>query len=124
SPVPARVLMRRAGVGAAHVAIDTFGIQYGSRVHVLVGPGDNGGDGYVVADVLAKRGAEVSLSVLGPPKSEAAKFHAARTATLTRRECDDPDLIVDAVTGTASRAGLPDDVARWGDGRAPILSLD
>ena len=45
---PVEVLMERAGLGVALVAVRR-GVGSGSRVIVLAGAGHNGGDGYVAA---------------------------------------------------------------------------
>lgn len=124
SPIPMSVLMRRAGVAAAHVAVTEFGVGYGTRVVVLAGPGNNGGDAYVVASVLARRGAAVSLVPFGIPGSSAALHHAQRAAGVSRLVGEAPDLIIDGVFGAGSRPGVPDDVRRWNDAAAPILALD
>ncbi len=70
---PVEVLMERAGVAVARVAAE-MGAGYGARVVVLVGPGNNGGDGYVAARHLLRRGAAVELHVLEPhePRPPAA----------------------------------------------------
>ena len=124
SPVPMSTLMRRAGVAAAHVAVTEYGVGYGTRVVVLAGPGNNGGDAYVVAAVLARRGAAVSLVPFGIPGSAAALHHAQRASGVSRLVEDDPALVIDGVFGAGSRPGVPDDVRRWNDTAAPILALD
>lgn len=124
SPIPVSVLMRRAGVAAAGVAVTEFGVGYGSKVVVLAGPGNNGGDAYVVASVLTRRGASVALVPFGDPGTDAAREHARRAAGVSRIVPDRPDLIVDGVFGAGGRSGLPEDVACWGRRGAPILSLD
>ena len=43
-----RNLLDRAGLAVALQAV-SMGAGYGSRVAVLAGPGNNGGDGYVAA---------------------------------------------------------------------------
>ncbi|MGB3832283.1 MAG: NAD(P)H-hydrate epimerase, partial [Mesorhizobium sp.] len=58
-------LMRNAGAAATAVVLARF--PGAPRVHVLCGPGNNGGDGYVVARLLAGSGADVSLWASGVP---------------------------------------------------------
>jgi hydroxyethylthiazole kinase-like uncharacterized protein yjeF len=62
-------LMQRAGRAAADIAWDRFGPL---ETLVLCGPGNNGGDGYVVAARLAERGVKVRVAASGEPKTEAA----------------------------------------------------
>jgi NAD(P)H-hydrate epimerase len=54
-------LMEQAGWGVAQVAMRVLGHVQGKRVLVLVGPGNNGGDGLVVARHLHDAGAQVEL---------------------------------------------------------------
>lgn len=124
SPIPAPTLMRRAGVAAAHLAVTEFGVGYGSKVVVLAGSGNNGGDAYVVASVLAKRGVAVSLVPFGDPGTDTSRFHAAKTTGISRIAHPDPDLVIDGVFGVGSRPGLSPEVAAWGRTGAPLLSLD
>ncbi len=85
-------------------------------VLVLCGPGNNGGDGFVIARVLKERGYEVRLALLGPVSKLRgdARDMAARWNgdTLDPETCsfEGVDLIVDAIFG----AGL----ARNIDGKA------
>ncbi|MEO9490342.1 MAG: NAD(P)H-hydrate epimerase, partial [Marinomonas sp.] len=62
-------LMEAAGAGCADWI---WRIAAGRKVTVLCGPGNNGGDGYVIARVLAQRGLDVSVIAPMPPKTEAA----------------------------------------------------
>lgn len=124
STVPVDQLMRRAGVAAAHVAVTRFGLGYGSKVVVLAGPGNNGGDAYVVADVLSRRGAAVSLGTFGAPGTDAARHHAARFRRGLTFDPREADLVVDGVFGAGSRPGLPADVAASFPSQTPILALD
>ena len=51
-------LMEKAGQGVVEAAIKRFpSFAKGRHIcHVLCGPGNNGGDGYVIARLLAERG--------------------------------------------------------------------
>ncbi len=63
-------LMERAGSGAADWV---WRIAAGRKVTVLCGPGNNGGDGYVIARVLAERGLAVEVVAPLIAQTEAAK---------------------------------------------------
>ena len=68
-------LMERAGQGAADWV---WRIAAGRPVTVLCGPGNNGGDGYVIARALRERGLVVRVIAPLTPRTPAAA--AARTA--------------------------------------------
>lgn len=61
---PGIVLMERAGRAVADAV--AFAHALGSRVLVVAGPGNNGGDGYVAARILVERGYKVELWSLVP----------------------------------------------------------
>jgi len=62
-------LMRRAGEGAAEI-IWRAGVK--REALVLCGPGNNGGDGYVIARRLHELGVPVRVAAIGEPKTESA----------------------------------------------------
>ena len=62
-------LMQRAGRGAAEWV---WRIAAGRSVTVLCGPGNNGGDGYVIAETLRGRGLETSVVAPIEPRTDAA----------------------------------------------------
>ncbi len=68
--LPAGALMQRAGEAAARVAL-TMALERSGPVLVLVGPGNNGGDGLVAARVLRERGVDVRMALL----DDASRFH-------------------------------------------------
>ena len=110
---PVETLMERAGMAAAE-AIWRFAGPLPALV--LCGPGNNGGDGYVIARELAARGVAVRVAALAEPKSDAAR--AARDGWTGRskrwpRRRPAP-LLIDALFGT----GLAP-AARRGRRRAP-----
>ena len=59
--VPGKLLMQNAGVCAAQIARDLLRGRETPSVLVLCGSGNNGGDGYVAAAVLAGEGADVTV---------------------------------------------------------------
>lgn len=63
-------LMLRAGRGAADWI---WRIAMGRSVTVLCGPGNNGGDGYVIAETLRVRGLAVRVVAPLPPATDAAR---------------------------------------------------
>lgn len=120
--------MDRAGHAVALAAV-RCGAGYGSRVVVLAGPGNNGGDGYVAARYLATRGAAVEVHALSAPKTDVARD--ARSKALAMgvrvRELGTPvpaDVVIDALFGGGSRSGLPQTVLSWMDTTAPVVGVD
>jgi hydroxyethylthiazole kinase-like uncharacterized protein yjeF len=92
-------LMDRAGTGIAHAVRRLAGAN---AILILCGPGNNGGDGYVAARVLADLGATVRVAALSEPRTDAAK--AARAGwggpVETLAEARPAPVLVDALFGT------------------------
>lgn len=97
-------LMERAGRAVAD-AVCRRAIQGAPRICVVAGPGNNGGDGFVAARVLAERGYAVRLLLAG--NREALKGDAAGAAgrwqgavePAVAENLADADIIVDALFG-------------------------
>ncbi len=64
-------LMQTAGRGAAEWV---WRISGGRAVTVLCGPGNNGGDGYVIAQALLERGGTVRVIAASGPGTAAARI--------------------------------------------------
>jgi ADP-dependent NAD(P)H-hydrate dehydratase / NAD(P)H-hydrate epimerase len=120
--------MDRAGRAVAGAAV-VMGATYGSRVSVLVGPGNNGGDGLVAARYLRRRGVGVRVHAFADPKTQPAK-DAYRRAQVDGVRFDPVtvpgavDLIIDALFGGGFRQGLPPEVKPWLEHPAPVLAVD
>src|SRR5256885_8717377 len=104
------------------------------KLLVLCGPGNNGGDGFVAARVLAERGWPVRVALLGA--REALKGDAAAMAArwigpveaVAPDTIEDADLVIDALFG-AGLARPIDGVAReviaaLDTARLPVVAVD
>ena len=63
--IPGARLMENAGAGAARLIAEEFAPLRGTRVVVVCGKGNNGGDGFVVARHLRARGAKTQVFLIG-----------------------------------------------------------
>ena len=120
--------MDRAGYAVA-LAATRAGAGYGTRVVVLAGPGNNGGDGYVAARYLKARGVDVEIQSFAYPKTTEAIDAAAKARSVGVRMADfdvpgNEDLVVDAIFGGGGRSDLPESIVRWMDTDSPVVSVD
>ena len=109
---PTRVLMERAGEAVA----EAVRARHARRpVVVWCGPGDNGGDGYVAARHLRRRGWQVVVEAAYPPATEAARWAASRWKGEVRPLSTAPTpgtLYIDALFGAGLSRPLEGDVER------------
>jgi ADP-dependent NAD(P)H-hydrate dehydratase / NAD(P)H-hydrate epimerase len=110
--LPAGTLMGRAADGVASTCSQLLGRVYGSRVVLLVGSGDNGGDALYAGARLARRGARVDAVVLGERVHDAGA-RAARLAGVRLVPVTDAGpaleaaaLVVDGIVGIGGRGAL------------------
>lgn len=110
SGVPLQMLMDRAGCALAETVWRFGG---GQRVLILCGPGNNGGDGYIAARVLAAWGLEVAIAAIGNPQTNLAR--AARAAwdgpIGTLADASPAPVLVDALFGTGLSRDLSPEIA-------------
>ena len=112
SRLPEGVLMQRAAAGLAYAVLDLLGSAYGSRVLLLVGSGDNGGDALYAGALLARRGVQVEAWLLSdrahPGGVAALRAAGGRTTTgaTTTGSRTRPDLVVDGIVGIGGSGGL------------------
>ncbi len=100
--IPVKKLMANAGAAVAHEIKQRWSAR---PVTVLCGPGNNGGDGFVTARLLAESGWQVRVALLGSREKlvGAARYHAdlwlGEIGPLTLVVIDGAELIVDAIFG-------------------------
>jgi len=125
---PVTTLMERAGKGAA----DVIRARWSRRpVVIWCGPGDNGGDGYVIARSLRRRGWPVRVEALASPASPACRWAAERwrgEVHPLNPAVSPAELYVDALFGAGlSRPleGLAEELARAAQGLSSrIVAVD
>lgn len=145
--VPGAVLMENAGRGVAESVLERYGgaaDRTARRVGVLCGPGNNGGDGFVVARHLALHGWPVVTFLTVPEEKVAGdarrNLDALRAlgADVRRVEEGDADrladrlaefdLLVDALGGTgvvgALRGAMKAAVEQVNAAGKPVVAID
>ncbi|MFJ1793557.1 NAD(P)H-hydrate dehydratase [Kitasatospora griseola] len=128
--LPEGTLMQRAAAGLAATCAGLLPRVYGSRVLVLAGSGDNGGDALYAAARLARRGARAEALLLDPAKAHAEGLAALRAAG--GRVTDDPgafgraDLVLDGIVGIGGRGPLRPAAAPFATmaRRGPVVAVD
>lgn len=100
-------MMDRAGRGAADWV---WRIAAGHKVTVLCGPGNNGGDGYVIAEAIRERGGRVAVLPVAEPATDAARNARALYRGELLPSGADPhgDVLVDCLFGSGLSRPLAD----------------
>lgn len=112
--VSVEALMQRAGQGAADYVWRVAGPL--RRVTVLTGPGNNGGDGWVIAEAIRRRGGRVVVVPASEPKTAAAQaarsLYQGAVAGVDAGAEVKGEVLVDCLFGTGLTRGLePGDLA-------------
>ncbi|MGY4691214.1 NAD(P)H-hydrate dehydratase [Salibacterium sp. K-3] len=113
------LLMENAGRAVAHALEKKYSASAGRKTAVLIGKGNNGGDGFVIARVLQERGWKIETLLLSDAEAfqGAACYHKDvfersgfqwkywNEGEISRIQSG-YDLIVDAMLGTGVKGGL------------------
>ncbi|MGW4564012.1 NAD(P)H-hydrate dehydratase [Streptomyces sp. NPDC004561] len=117
--LPEGALMQRAAAGLAAACAELAGKVYGTRVVLLVGSGDNGGDALYAGARLARRGAGVTAVALSPDRAHRGGLDALRRAGgavapvgAAEDLIERADLVVDGIVGIGGKGGLRPDAER------------
>jgi len=143
--IPGLILMENAGRGAVDAMAEHFGDLNGRAVGIVAGPGNNGGDGLVIARHLQQHGAAPVVFLLVTPeklRGDAATnlaminglnipcFITDNSAKIQalRRGLADSELVVDAIFGTGLTRQLTghyaEAVATINAAARPVVSID
>lgn len=131
SGIPTSTLMENAGRTVANEIAKRWSPR---ETMVLCGPGNNGGDGYVVARHLAARGYKVEVVTFGdhtqlkPDAAEMAKLWRGPRRRFSAKEPIHADLVVDAIFGAGLSRGLDQDLVQLFEdiemADVPIVAVD
>ena len=132
--IPGGVLMERAGVAMAHIALEQYSPQ---QALVVSGGGNNGGDGFVIARELHRSGVDVAVLATkseyeGDPATNLEALRNLRVRFIAQEDLEaelgSADLVVDALLGTGfsgevreKEAGI---IEQMNSAQAPILAVD
>ncbi len=139
--IPGLDLMERAGQGVARVAMEMLGDPQGKKVVHFCGKGNNGGDGFVVARLLAQAGAVPQVYLLGKKtdvrgdalenmnrllKMGVEIKRLADAGEIT--DLEQAHLIIDALLGTGVsgvvKGLMAQAIKRINESGLPVLSVD
>src|SRR4051812_32403438 len=129
--VACTMLMENAGRAVADVVAQC---PVGSRVVIVAGPGNNGGDGLVAARILAERGYPVRVLLIGTLEklkgdaARAAQRWSGSTEPGSPQAVEGADLIIDALFGAGLDRpvdGLPRAmIEAMNESAAEIIAVD
>ncbi|HTV72062.1 MAG TPA: NAD(P)H-hydrate dehydratase [Rhizobiaceae bacterium] len=130
-PLDGYGLMCRAGAAVAAEILRRY--PAAPRIHVLCGPGNNGGDGYVVARLLRQTGVDVAVWALGNPRDGSDAARAAKDCQIAPGKLSvlsllGDELIVDALFGAGLSKPLDGDaakaIAKVSDAGCKVVAID
>ncbi|MGB5156792.1 NAD(P)H-hydrate dehydratase [Desulfobacterium sp. N47] len=121
--LPGRVLMENAGCGATQIFLDRFCKKGSEKVGILAGRGNNGGDGFVIARRLARKGIDVNvyllsktslvkgdalenLKLLYPLQIPVFEITGSKSFITNQDFMQNRDIWVDAIFGTGLKSNI------------------
>jgi hydroxyethylthiazole kinase-like uncharacterized protein yjeF len=132
--IPGGVLMERAGVAMASIALERYSP---GRALVVCGGGNNGGDGFVIARELHRSGVDLAVVATkeeyeGDPATNLEILKNLDVRLIAAEDLDADlgraDLVVDALLGTGfsgevreKEAGL---IEKMNSAQCPVLAVD
>lgn len=136
SGIPGEKLMETAGASVATEIMARWSSD--TRILILCGPGNNGGDGFVIARLLAEAWFPVQVASLGDigKLSGDAALMAARwdgdavpvSSILAKKTIDETDVIVDCLFGAGLQRDLGGEIADLvgivNESGLPIVAVD
>jgi len=132
--LPDGALMRRAATGLATAIAGELrrgtGAVAGRRICVVVGSGDNGGDGLWAATLLRRRGVAADAILLDPERTHRSALTAFRDAAgrVVQTIRAGTDLVIDAVVGISGSGPLRPAAAEVfraiEDAGIPVVAVD
>jgi hydroxyethylthiazole kinase-like uncharacterized protein yjeF len=138
--IPGLLLMEHAGIAIAERAVEMLSEHAGENVTVVCGKGNNGGDGFVVARLLAMQDLRIQILLIGDPDSlqgdalvnyrSLCGMGLPVTPVRSKKglhKNKPGDLVIDALFGTGIQGevkGLAAQVIDWMNHAPLILSID
>ncbi len=130
--VPSKELMYRAANGV----YESYKEWSGKRIAIVVGGGNNGGDGYALAGILAKNGISSTVISVSEKMSEDGKYYCDIAKELSvemisfteETDLKAYDVIVDCILGTGFtgevRGTAKDAIEAINESGAYVISVD
>jgi ADP-dependent NAD(P)H-hydrate dehydratase / NAD(P)H-hydrate epimerase len=125
-------LMENAGRGVAEELVRRY--PRGSKILVLCGPGNNGGDGFVAARTLRERGYQVRLALVGsqdalkPDAKEMARRWDESIEPMSPTNLNGTEVVIDAIWGSGLNQPVNGVVAEMIEAVArrelPVVAVD
>ena len=129
--VPSKELMYRAAMGV----FESYKEWQGKEIAIVVGGGNNGGDGYALAGILKKQGIDSVIVKVSDKMSEDGKYYCDIAVGLNvtvidfaEADLSEFDVIVDCILGTGFvgdvRGTARDAIEAINGSNAYVISVD